>query len=202
MYLPQHFEETRAEAIAELVEAAPLAAIVMQTDEGLIANHIPLLRAPAGHFIGHVALANDMHKLVGDQEVLAIFKRSDAYVSPNYYPSKHEHHKQVPTWNYEVAHVYGRMEFQHDTQSKRAAVGLLTRYHERKVNGDHAWRMADASADYMEQMLENIVAFRFESTRILAKRKLNQNKDLRDREGAADGLRAAGHDDIASRMLD
>lgn len=201
MYVPKHFEEVSPAAIAAIMAEAPLACIVAQTAEGLIANHIPLLAGPDGTLIGHVALANDMHRLIAQgQEVLAIFRHGDAYVSPNFYPSKAEHHRHVPTWNYEVVHVYGTIAFRHDEPAKRAAVGLLTRLHERRVNGDQAWRMADAPADYMATMLGAIVAFRITVTRTLAKAKLSQNREARDLSGAVEGLRATGHADIAARM--
>lgn len=201
MYIPPHFQEIEQAEIAAIIEGAPLACIVAQTSEGLVANHVPLLAAPDGTLIGHVALANDMHRLIGDgQEVLAVFRGDDAYVSPNFYPTKPEHHRHVPTWNYQVVHVHGRIRFQHDTQAKRAAVGLLTRIHERRVNGKAAWRMADAPPDYMEQMLGGIVAFRIDITRTLAKSKLSQNREERDYLGAISGLRATGHEPLAERM--
>jgi transcriptional regulator len=201
MYVPRHFQEISKDEIDAVIDSAPLACVVAQTDSGLIANHIPLLRAPDGTLIGHVALANDMHRLVvDDQEVLTIFKGGDAYVSPNFYPSKSEHHRHVPTWNYQVVHIYGRIAFQHDVQAKRAAVGLLTRHHERRLNGPRAWRMADAPADYMEQMLGNIVAFRIHVERILAKSKLSQNREARDYHGAVSGIRASGQEALAAKM--
>jgi len=201
MYIPQHFHEISADAIASIIDAAPLACIVAQTDAGLIANHIPLLVAPDGTLLGHVALANDMHRLVAeDQEVLAIFRGEDAYVSPNFYPSKPEHHRHVPTWNYQVVHIHGTIRFQHDTRSKRAAVGLLTRHHERRLNGDRAWKMADAPADYMAQMLDAIVAFRIAVRRTLAKSKLSQNRAPRDQLGVIEGLQASGQGAMAALM--
>jgi transcriptional regulator len=201
MYLPPHFQEVDAEAIRAIMTAAPLACIVGATVEGLIANHIPLFAAPDGTLIGHVALANDMHRLITDgQEVLAIFRGDDGYVSPNFYPSKPEHHRHVPTWNYQVVHVYGAISFQHDDHHKRAAVGLLTRDHERRVNGKAGWRMADAPADYMQQMLSSIVAFRIAVRRTLAKSKLSQNREARDYQGAIAGLRAAGSEPLAELM--
>ncbi len=201
MYIPPHFHEVSADEIAGIIAAAPLACIVAQTADGLIANHIPLLAAPDGTLIGHVALANDMHRLIApDQEILAIFRGEDGYISPNSYPSKQEHHRTVPTWNYQVVHAYGRIAFQHDDHAKRAAVGLLTRTHERRLNGKDAWRMADAPPDYTEQMLANIVAFRITITRTLAKSKLSQNRDERDYQGVIAGLRASGQDALAQRM--
>ena len=201
MYVPPHFQEVSPGEIAAIIAAAPLACIVAQTAQGLIANHIPLLSAPDGGLIGHVALANDMHRLIADgQEVLAIFRGEDGFVSPNFYPSKPEHHRHVPTWNYQVVHAQGTISFQHDDHAKRAAVGLLTRIHERRVNGDQAWRMADAPADYMQQKLAGIVAFRITVAGWQAKSKLSQNRDARDYLGAVEGLRASGQNALAERM--
>lgn len=201
MYIPPHFQQLDPAEIAGIVDAAPLACVVAQTGAGLVANHLPLLAAPGERLIGHIALANDMHRLLTDgQEVLAIFQGEQGYVSPNYYPSKAEHHRHVPTWNYEVVQMHGRIRFQHDAQAKRAAVGLLTRQHERRLHGDQGWRMADAPADYIDSMLEQIVALRIEVTTVLAKAKLSQNRAPRDLEGAIAGLREAGRDGIAARM--
>lgn len=203
MYLPEHFKEVSEAEIASVVASAPLACIVAQTNAGLIANHIPLLTATDGTLIGHVALANDMHRLIPEgQEVLAVFRGVDGYVSPNFYPSKAEHHRHVPTWNYQAVHVYGDISFQHDERAKRAAVGLLTRDHERRLNGDKAWRMADAPADYITQMLASIVAFRIVVRKVLAKSKLSQNREDRDHRGAVEGLRASGNTALADRMAD
>lgn len=201
MYIPPHFQEIDPSEITSIIEDAPLACIVAQTSAGLVANHVPLLVVPDGTLIGHVALANDMHRLILDeQEVLVIFRGDDAYVSPNFYPTKPEHHRHVPTWNYQVVHMHGRIRFQHDAHAKRAAVGLLTRLHERRVNGKSAWRMADAPADYIDQMLDGIVAFKIEVRQTLAKSKLSQNREERDYLGAISGLRSTGHEALAERM--
>lgn len=201
MYNPVHFQEHDPAVIQSVIENFPLACLVAQTPKGLLANHLPILRAPSGDLIGHVAKANEIHQTAAEgQEVLAIFTGLDGYVSANYYPSKAEHHRHVPTWNYQAVHVHGTISFQHDEPTKRAAVALLTRVHERRVNGDQAWKMADAPADYLEMMLGNIVAFRVKVTRIEAKSKLSQNREARDHAGAVQGLEAAGHVDLARAM--
>lgn len=201
MYLPEHFHEVDPAEIADLIAAHPLACLVAQTGAGLVANHLPLLAGAQGVLIGHVALANDLHRLLAEgQEVLAIFRGAEGYVSPNHYPSKPEHHRHVPTWNYQVVHVHGAIAFQHDARAKRAAVGLLTRHHERRLNGDAAWRMSDAPPDYMEAMLQAIVAFRIAPHRVVAKSKLGQNRTPRDHAGAVDGVRAAGNPALAQTM--
>jgi transcriptional regulator len=201
MYLPAHFEETDAAEVAALMAAFPLACLVAATPGGLVANHLPLLVGSDGALVGHVALANDLHRLVAEgQEVMAVFRGEEAYVSPNLYPSKAEHHRHVPTWNYQAVHVHGPIAFRHDEKAKRAAVGLLTREHERRLNGDAAWRMADAPTDYMAGMLANIVAFRIEVRRVIAKAKLSQNREPADFAGVVDSLKARGRDGMVARM--
>lgn len=201
MYIPPHFHEIEQAEINAIMENAPLACIVAQTCQGLVANHVPLLAAPDGTLIGHVARANDMHHLIpDDHEVMVIFRGDDAHVSPNFYPTKAENHRHVPTWNYQVVHVHGNIRFQHDTQAKHAAVGLLTRIHERRVNGKSAWRMADAPEDYMAQMLDAIVALRIDVSRVHAKSKLSQNRAEMDYRGAISGLRNTGHEALAKQM--
>lgn len=201
MYIPPHFSEVSPSEIAAVIRDAPLACIVAHTAEGLIANHIPLIALPDGTLVGHVALANDMHRLIDEgEEVLAIFRGEDAYVSPNFYPTKQEHHRHVPTWNYQVVHVYGDITFQHEERAKRAVVGLLTRDQERRLNGERAWKMADAPASYTNEMLGGIVAFRIAVRRTLAKSKLSQNRERRDYLGAVAGLRESGHGAMAEQM--
>ena len=153
MYVPPHFQEIDPAEIASILAEAPLACIVAQTDQGLVANHIPLLAAPDGTLIGHVALANDMHRLIPDgHEVLAIFRGEDGYVSPNFYPSKPRHHRHVPTWNYQVVHVHGPIRFQHDTSAKRAAVGLLTRLHDWLHTPDGAMVTRKDPLEYLRRL--------------------------------------------------
>ncbi len=201
MYLPEHFAETNMDAVARLLVDYPLAAVVVQTAQGLVANHIPLMADGTDALIGHVALANDLHRLVPqDTPVLAIFRGQDAYISPNLYPSKAEHHRHVPTWNYQVVHVAGQISFQHDVKTKRAVVGRLTRDHEAKANGAAAWRMADAPRDYMDTMLDAIVALRITITAVTGKAKISQNRAAQDHAAVQRDLAARGLNDMAVRM--
>lgn len=192
MYTPAHFAETDPAVIAGVIDAHPLAVLVAQGPGGLVANHIPLLRDGAD-LVGHVALANDLHRdLPEGVPVLAVFGAGDAYVSPNWYPSKAETHRAVPTWNYRVVHVHGTIRFSHAERDKRRAVHLLTAAMEGRVNGAAGWRMGDAPADYMQGMLAKIVAFRIQVARTLAKSKLSQNRDAADRAGVVRGLGGQG----------
>ena len=131
--------------------------------------------------MGHIANANPLHSLFPDgTDVIAIFTAEDSYISPNWYPSKAETHRQVPTWNYQVVHMKGRMRFDHSNRAKLAAVGALTKRFETQYSGENEWKITDAPKDYIAQMLENIVACEIEVKTILAKSKLSQNKTATD----------------------
>ena len=202
MYSPEHFQETETDAIMDLIAAYPLASLVASTDGGLVANHLPLLSNGRDRLIGHVALANDIHRQVENgSEVLVIFRGEEAYISPNWYPSKADHHRHVPTWNYMVAHLYGRISFIHDTKKKRAIVGRLTSVMERRTNGNDAWRMTDAPADFMDGMLEAIVGFEISIHRTVAKSKLSQNRDATDHRQVRKQMTQRGKLDMAKGMV-
>ncbi|TDH39000.1 FMN-binding negative transcriptional regulator [Pseudohoeflea suaedae] len=201
MYLPEHFAENRPEEIDRLIDAYPLATIVAQTEAGLAASHIPLLREGTDRLIGHVALANDMHRDIGeDTQVLAIFRAEHAYISPNWYPSKLENHKSVPTWNYQAVHVKGRIRFDHSEKFKRMIVGRMTKHFEAVTSGDKAWRMADAPRDYMEMMLGNIVGLDMTIERVIAKSKLSQNRTQGDHDSVVRQLDERGDGALANAM--
>lgn len=201
MYLPAHFTETDRADISTLIDACPLATLVCVGPDGMLANHIPILRNGDEGLIGHIALANDFHRLVADgASALAIFSGEDSYISPNWYPGKAAHHKVVPTWNYQVVHIHGTISFAHDEKTKRGIVGKLTSRFERETNGDAAWKMADAPADFMSGQLDAIVGFHINITRMEAKSKLSQNRAPEDFDAVRKQLRARDKADLARHM--
>jgi transcriptional regulator len=149
----------------------------------------------------HVARANPVWEglSLGD-EVLVVFRGADAYISPNWYPSKHEHHRQVPTWNYMVAHAHGRVTVHEDERYLRGLVGRLTKQHE--AAQPRPWRMGDSPQTFINEMLASIVGLEIEIIRLVGKVKLGQNKETRDVLGAAHALKAEGHHAVADAMLD
>src|SRR5699024_1746275 len=119
---------------------------------------------------------------------LVVFRGEDAYISPNWYPSKHESHRQVPTWNYQAVHVRGRITIRDDERFVRGHVARLTRVHEANTGTDRPWRMGDSPKAYIDQMLAAIVGIEIEITAMIGKSKLSQNKETRDRLNAAAAL--------------
>lgn len=111
MYLPEHFAESRAEVLQALIAAHPLGAIVTLGPDGLTADHVPFILDPIagehgehGRLIAHVARANPAWENLeaNPQETLVIFQGPTAYISPNWYPTKQETRRVVPTYNYAV----------------------------------------------------------------------------------------------------
>ena len=200
MYTPKHFSLHDDPQIASLIAACPLALIVAATGQGLLANHIPLL-ADGDGFIGHVALANPMHEAIAaDSPVLAVFTAGDGYVSPNWYPSKAQTHRAVPTWNYRVVHVHGTLNFSHEDAEKRRVVSRLTTVFERRTNGAEGWRMGDAPADFIAAQLAGIVALRLRVSRVEAKAKLSQNRAPADVDSVAREFETRGNQALAQAM--
>jgi len=207
MYLPKHYEETRKEELHRLIADHPLGALVVNGPGGLDANHIPFELQPDegghGRLIGHVARANPVWQEITDgSEALVIFRAmGGAYVSPNWYPSKHEQHRQVPTWNYQVVHVHGRLRIRDNEKFVRGVVARLTRRHEAGTGDARPWKMSDSAREYIDQMVSMIVGIEVEITRVVGKWKLSQNKDERDRGNAAQELRKRGEQVTSAAML-
>jgi transcriptional regulator len=205
MYLPNHFEEARDDELIQTISAFPLGALVVHGPDGMDANHIPFLvdRTGSGKkLLAHVARANPLWKEAAEgQEALVIFRADDAYISPNWYPSKHEFHRQVPTWNYRVVHVHGRLFIRDDERFVRGVVARLTKTHEAATGSSRPWKMTDSSPEYIDQMLANIVGIEIEVTRMVGKWKLSQNREEGDRISAAEELRKRGDVDVAEAML-
>ena len=194
MYLPDHFRvDDRAEMHA-LMRARPLAALVSAGASRLYATHLPtVLKAdgPFGAIECHLSRANPHWKdLAEGGEALMIFQGPEAYVTPNWYPSKAEHGKTVPTWNYAAVHAYGRPAVMPDAVWLRRHVGELTDQQERSEA--QPWAVSDAPERYVEVMLRGIVGFRFDIARLEGKWKMNQNREARDRAGTAAGLEQRG----------
>ena len=203
MYNPPHFTETRNTELHRMIRAHPLGVLVTTGPQGLDANHLPFeldaSRGELGTLTAHVARANPLWREVPDgAEVLVVFRGAEGYVSPNWYPSKHETHRLVPTWNYEVVHAHGRIAIRDDEKFVRGVVARLTRAHE--AAEPRPWKMGDAPADYLDTMLAAIVGLEVEITRLEGKRKLSQNRELRDRDGAIEALRARGRDGLSEAM--
>ncbi len=203
MYTPAHFAVTDPAALHRIIREHPLGMLVTPSPDGLDANHIPFEFDPTvgahGLLSAHVARANPVwQQCAGGADVLIVFRGNEHYISPNWYPSKHETHRQVPTWNYEVVHAHGRFTVRDDDKFVRGVVARLTRTHE--AQEPKPWKMGDSAPDYIDGMVRAIVGIEVLVTRLEGKSKLSQNREPRDVQGAADSLRARGVLPLAESM--
>lgn len=205
MYVPAHFDEPRLEELQRLIAEHPLGVLVTHGEGGLDADHLPFELDPAagahGTLRAHVARANPLWKqLESGAQVLVVFRAEHAYLSPSWYPSKREFHKQVPTWNYRVVHAHGEITVRDDERFVRGLVARLTRKHE--ASQPAPWKMGDAPTDYIDAMLKAIVGVEVEISRLVGKFKLSQNREFRDRLGAGEALKQQGDTALGQAMLD
>jgi len=210
MYLPSHFAEHRPEVLQQLIRTHPFGLLVTQGEGGLSANGMPFIH-DAGEGTGHgvlrthVARANPVWREArGDVDSLVVFQGAQAYISPAWYPSKAEHGKVVPTWNYVMVQARGRLRVMDDAVWLRAFVSRLTDRHENErvqqtgASAPPVWAAGDAPADFLDSMLRAIVGIEIEVTQLVGKWKTSQNRSQADREGAARGLAAMPGSDAAA----
>jgi transcriptional regulator len=198
MYQLPHFRNDELPQIRALMREERFATLISSGSLGPFATHLPTVTkddAPCAMAECHLARANPHWKdLAAADEALMIFQGAQAY-TPNWYPSKAEHGKVVPTWNYVALHAYARPEVIEDANWLRRHVAELTAQEE--ANEPRPWVLSDAPDDYIERMLRGIVGFRFRIARMESKWKMSQNRGAEDRDGIVTGLRARnGRDDL------
>lgn len=195
MYQPPIFREERIEVMHQLMRAHPFATLVSLQDGALSADHLPLAlveeTGSPGRLRGHVAKGNPLWSAgMGDNEALAIFQGPQAYVTPSWYPSKSEHGKVVPTWNYAIVHARGTLSFHSDPSWLLDHLVNLTGKQE--STRPSPWQVSDAPDEYIERQLKGIVGVELEVTSLEGKWKVSQNKDEQDRSGVVSGLQQEG----------
>jgi transcriptional regulator len=199
MYQPSHFRVDDLSQMQALMRARPFAALVSMGAGGLYASHLPTVlkdEGPFGLVECHLARANPHCGDLGEAgEALMIFQGPDSYITPNWYPSKIQNGKVVPTWNYAVVHAYGRPEVMKEPEWLHRHVSELTAQQEKSE--PKPWALSDAPKDYVDAMLRGIVGFRFAIKRLEGKWKMSQNREPQDRMGVVKGLsQRGGSDDL------
>ncbi len=194
MHIPSKFQQKDESQLKAIMREYPFGTLVIHSASGLEATHLPVILANnEGKDVihGHIAKANKIWQSVenGD-EILLIFNGPNCYVSPNYYPTKKESGKAVPTWNYVVVHVKGRIAFIHDEQWIYNMINSLTTEHESKQ--EIPWSMSDAPDTYIKKMLPAIVGIEISIDSIEGQWKLSQNQPEINKFGVVEGLSDKG----------
>jgi len=194
LFLPPAFRETDVAVLQAEIRAIGFGSLITIAKDGsLLISQFPVLLdtsvGPLGQLRCHVSRGNPQWR---DSDFskpgVAMFSGPDAYISPSWYPSKKEHGKAVPTWNYVTICARGMVEVYDDRDALMAHVTELTELHEGAF--PEPWKVTDAPTDYIERQLKGIVGFRITIEALEGKKKLSQNRDATDRDAVADALQA------------
>lgn len=195
MYGPAQFDEPRQDVLLGLLRQHPLATLITLGPDGLHADHIPMQwqarEGSPGVLKGHVARANPLwQRLAASPQVLAVFQGPQSYISPNWYASKADGGRVVPTWNYVAVHVAGTVQVHDDPVWLRALLDELTATHEAAQT--HPWALSDAPADFQARLVDLVVGVALNIHSMQGKWKISQNRPETDQAGVVQGLRATG----------
>jgi len=208
MYINPAFRQDDPAARLALIRQHPFATLVVTTETGPEASHLPLIPAEDTDetlvLEGHFARANGMAgETMNGARALAIFQGPQHYISSRWYPSTRRTGLGVPTWNYQVVHCHGRLALIDPAASTadhdwlEGHLRRLTQSTEATLNDPDTppWRMADAPPEHIEKLMGGVVGFRLVVDRIEASFKLSQNKSDEDRNAVMGALEHDGTDE-------
>jgi transcriptional regulator len=175
MYTPKLYREEDRTRILEFLQQNDFATVVAYDGEKPVASHllVDVIEQDGPWFVNsHMSRANPLWKVFeGKSEILVIFQGPHAYISPTWY-----NHINVPTWNYQAVHLYGRPRLVTDQEE---AYQLLKRLTDRYEKSDR-YRMETLPLDFVEKEMKGVMAFQVEVTQIQANYKLSQNRNDED----------------------
>lgn len=187
MYVPPLFAENRLDVLHALISQHPLASIVSMEEDGMTANHIPLIiappstGAPLGTLRGHVARANPVWK--NKDQLLLIFQGASAYIRPGWYEEKMQTGAVVPTYDYAVVHGHGHLRIVDDHREFYDLLTQLTDHFESKRK--LPWSVSDAPRDFIDHLMGEIVGIEIPLTKLVGKWKANQDDSTSNRSHIA-----------------
>lgn len=191
MFQPGVYREDRIDLMQALMKAHPFASLVSLQDGDLVADHIPLMIHPElsekGVLRGHISRSNPISKHLDESiDALVIFSGPHHYITPAWYPSKAEHEKVVPTWNYIMVHARGKITFKTDPHWMLTHLTALTDHNEAKRKTP--WKVSDAPDDYIARQFRGIIGIEIDISQLQGTWKVSQNKNEKDNQGVVDGL--------------
>ena len=191
MYEQAQFKIEDRDKLFGVVRANPLGLLITAGAGGLMANAIPFILKQRGEdaplLEAHLARANPQWKeIAAGADALVVFQGVEQYVTPSWYPTKQEHGKVVPTWNYVIVQARGPARTIEDGQWLRAHVAELSDRHE--ADRQAPWSVDDAPDGFIAALSRGIVGVVMEARQLDGKFKLSQNRGEADRRGVAEGL--------------
>lgn len=195
MYIPKHFAVTDQNVIVDFIRRnafGQLVSIEQRKEPGPgrpDSSYLPfLINDNCTSLTAHMARQNPQWQELHGQEVMITFLGPHAYVSPSWYKTP-----GVPTWNYQVVNVYGKLKCFSGNSKLAQTVNSLTEMYESTFA--EPWQ-----AEYSETMLRAIVGIEIEITELQAKFKMSQNRSTADQAEVIRQLREGGSEALAVAM--
>ena len=192
MYIPKLYREEDREKILEFLKQNNFPALVTHDGEKPTATHLPVevLENENGSLtiLGHMSRANPQWRSFGEQEVLLIFQGAHTYISPRWYD-----HVNVPTWNYMMAHVYGKVRLV-EGEELHSLLSRLVKNHEEPTT----YSLEALPQDFVQKEMNGVVGFAVDVTRVDAGYKLSQNRNDGDHENIIRELEGRGDENSAA----
>ncbi|MBO1755095.1 FMN-binding negative transcriptional regulator [Allobranchiibius sp. CTAmp26] len=198
MYSPEfnHVDEREAREFVAAAAAGTL--ITVGADGTPDATFVPVLWE-GDRVLAHLARAGEQWaRVVDGSQALLVVQGPHRYITPSWYASKVEHGRVVPTWNYSVVQLRGRVQLHDDADWTLDMVTRLTRAHE--APRERPWAVDDAPAKWVEGRLRAIVGIEIQVESVQARAKWSQDKDAADRAGVLEGLAGEGDEESADRV--
>lgn len=193
MYIPARHSQPDRTSLLAVIHAHPLATVVRHVDGELIADHIPLLLAENDSVLrGHVAMGNPLSQETDENPVLVIFNGPQSYISPAWCESKKSDPALVPTWNYVIVHVKGKLRHVSDPVWLVEHLNAVTHFHEAAVG--RSWQVNDAPQEYLEKMMTMIMGIEIDIAELFGKWKTTVIKPAENVTSVTAALRALGLD--------
>lgn len=197
MFCPKPHIQADQNQCFELINHYPLATLITEHDGVLEADHIPLLVSEQDEhptLIGHIAAQNPLvRQLEKNPRALLVFQGAQTYISPNYYASKQQDPKVVPTWNYCVVHIQAKITLHHDKAWKLDMLHRMTnRYESAQAK---PWSVDDAPAAFTDKLLPAIVGIKCRTLNMSGKWKASQNQPIQNQQSVVDALASGSEND-------
>ena len=168
------FAMTDVAELRRVIDQNPWMTLVSATDDGLVASHYAVLLDEDRDdlsIVGHVGKPDDAIHGMGERELLVIVQGPHGYISPGWYDDG----PNVPTWNFVSVHLSGIPEVLTAEENLRVLDRLVARFEQSMPQPRLMWEPPN-DEDYVRRLERGTVGFRLTPTKVVAKRKLSQNK--------------------------
>lgn len=169
------FAMTDTAELRRVIDENPWVTLVGVGTEGFAASHYAVVLDEERDdltIVGHVGKPDDaVLGLDAGRELLVVAQGPHGYISPGWYPST----PAVPTWNFVAVHLTGIPELLDTDENLRVLDRLVTRFESVLPQPRLMWQPPN-DEEYVRRLERGTVGFRLTPTRVVAKRKLSQNR--------------------------